>query len=82
MLFRSTCVDGDNGECAVHHDQMVTLLLHLRHVDASQINSVAKSLISKDGDVAISNGRVTLHSTGRVRLRKLGSPIAHLPPLV
>ena len=47
-----TCID-DDAECQMYHDQMVTLLMHLRHTDAGQVNAVVKSLMSKDGDVTI-----------------------------
>lgn len=50
-----TCIDDDEGnpECALHSEQMVTALLRLHHVDAAQINPVAKSLLGKDGDISI-----------------------------
>ena len=47
-----TCVD-DDPSCRLHYEQMVTLILHLHHTDAAQINAVARTLISKDGDVTI-----------------------------
>ncbi|HET6347183.1 MAG TPA: secretin N-terminal domain-containing protein, partial [Myxococcota bacterium] len=48
-----TCIDDDSGDCALYNEQMVTLLLHMRHVDAAQVNTVAKSLLSKDGDITV-----------------------------
>ncbi len=47
-----TCV-GAAEDCSTVHEQMVTALLHLRYTDASQVLSVVKTLISKDGDVAV-----------------------------
>ncbi len=47
-----TCID-DDPACVLGHEQMVTLLLHLHHADAGQINAVVKTLMSKDGDVMV-----------------------------
>jgi general secretion pathway protein D len=47
-----TCID-DDPSCALFHEQMVTLLLHLRHSDVGQVNTVVRSLLSRDGDVTI-----------------------------
>ena len=49
-----TCVDGDaHGACSMARDQMVTVLMRLRYVDAAQVNAVARALLSKDGDITV-----------------------------
>jgi general secretion pathway protein D len=47
-----TCIDNDPG-CMLQHEQMVTLLLHLHYSDVGQINAVARSLLGRDGDIAV-----------------------------
>ena len=47
-----TCID-DDPTCVLNHEQMVTLLLHLHHADAGQINAIVKTLMSKEGDVTV-----------------------------
>ncbi len=47
-----TCIDNGPG-CAMMHEQMVTLLLHLHYSDVGQINAVARSLLGRDGDIAV-----------------------------
>jgi len=49
-----TCVGQENqGECAMAREQMVTALLRMRYIDASQVNTVARALLSKDGDITV-----------------------------
>jgi general secretion pathway protein D len=47
-----TCV-GPGDECPRYSDLMVTVLIHLKHVDATQINPVLKSLTSKEGELTV-----------------------------
>ncbi|MEZ4273560.1 MAG: secretin N-terminal domain-containing protein, partial [Myxococcota bacterium] len=47
-----TCI-GTEDQCPKYSEQMVTQLIHLSHVEASQINPVLSALISKEGEVTI-----------------------------
>lgn len=47
-----TCV-GPEDVCPQYSDLMVTVLIHLLHVEASQINGVIKALVSKEGALTI-----------------------------
>lgn len=49
-----TCVGQENqAECTLGREQMVTALLRMRYIDASQVNTVARALLSKDGDITV-----------------------------
>ena len=47
-----TCV-GPEDICPQFNEQMVTILIALKHTEASQINTVLKSLVSKEGELTI-----------------------------
>lgn len=71
-----TCIDGETGgACALNSDMMVTALMRMRFIDAAQVTSVAKSLLSKDGDIAVfqpSNALiVSEYSPNLKRVRKI-----------
>lgn len=44
---------GDDTECPKFTDYMVTYLMRLTHVDASQLNGIIKSMVSKQGQVTV-----------------------------
>jgi general secretion pathway protein D len=48
-----TCIGYDDEDCPKFADQMVTLLLPMKYVDANQLNPVVKSLISKEGEITV-----------------------------
>ena len=47
-----TCLEGEK-DCNLFSEQMVTVLMRLRYSDVSQVSTVAKSLLSRDGDVTV-----------------------------
>ena len=69
-----TCV-GPDDECPSYQDRMITVLLGLKHIDGSQINSVLKSLISKEGELTFYQPTNSLiiseYATNLTRLRKI-----------
>ena len=69
-----TCVTPDD-ECPLYQARMITVLLGLKHVDGSQINSVIKSLISKEGQLTFYQPTNSLiiseYATNLTRLRKI-----------
>ena len=49
-----TCTEVDGQvQCSVAREQMVTVLMRLRYIDAAQVNTVARALLSKDGDITV-----------------------------
>lgn len=73
-----TCLDTKE-PCPKYSDQMVTLILHLSHVEASQITSVIKPLASKSSSIATFQPTNALiiseFATNLTRLRRIISAL-------
>ncbi|MDP7040002.1 MAG: type II secretion system secretin GspD [Myxococcota bacterium] len=69
-----TCVTPDD-ECPSYQARMITVLLGLKYIDGAQINSVLKSLISKEGELTFYQPTNSLivseYATNLTRLRKI-----------
>ena len=69
-----TCVSPTD-ECPRHPSRLITELIPLKNVEASQVNSVLKSLVSKDGALTIfapSNSLIISEYAGNIaRIKKI-----------
>ncbi len=44
---------GEEDQCPQYTDYMVTYLMRLEHIEASQLNGILKSMVSRDGQVTV-----------------------------
>lgn len=70
-----TCIGGAQRDCITEEEQMVAILLPMRYTDASQVLTVVKSLLSKDGDATVfaptNSLIISEYSPNLTRIRKI-----------